>query len=271
MQSFERGRVEGQDWICGNIPVGKKGEVFLDTRTGEGVDSIVRLMRNFVSYQSSKTSFPAMMVEDVQQEIYLLILEAIPKYDISRKANMLTFLQNHVKNRLINKYKFFSEKKRIASSVHTREKKVRCPSCRSLTRIEGGAKVVCGRCNFEESSSLNEKKWKRYNVPVVPIAFSHVERGLPSEVMSLDDIISTKQSFSSLLGQEVLDADGRAQINIDFKNFYSKQNDTNKIIISKIIEGHSYKEISVMLNIPKKAAQARVAKAIKKYNSCEKR
>ena len=96
MNNFESGKSQGKPWIRGDVPVGKERYVYVDTNTGEGVDEICKLMKNFISYQSSKIKFPSMAPEDIAQDLYMLAVEAIPKYDISKKTNMLTFLQGHI-------------------------------------------------------------------------------------------------------------------------------------------------------------------------------
>jgi len=266
MIEFQSGKIEGKPWISGDIPVGKNRIVYLDTRTGEGVAEICKLMGKFVSYQSTKVSFPAMSREDIAQDIYMLMVEAIPKYNIEKKTNMLTFLQGHVKNRLINKCKFFSEKKRRATFCHTGVYKVRCPSCRKLSTISNKTLLVCSHCG-ETSNSDRKAKWKKYNMPILPIPFTCIEDKLPEEVNTIADVVSNSQSLSSFLGKATLGVDTEVQLKIDFMKLYNNLDDTNKTIISMLMEGCSYKEISRVIGISEKAAYARVAKIIKSYRS----
>lgn len=266
IQEFQSGEINGKPWISGNIPVGKNRTVFLDTRTGEGVNEICKLMGKFVSYQSTKVSFPSMSKEDIAQDIYVLMVEAIPKYDITKNTNMLTFLQGHVKNRLINKCKFFSEKKRRATYCHTGIHKVRCPVCKKITKIETRAALACGHCGFK-SNSDRKAKWKKYNVPVLPIPFTCIEDKLPEEVNTIADVVSEAQSLSSFLGKATLGVDTEVQFKIDFMKLYNNLDDTNKTIVSMLIEGCSYSEISKVIGISEKAAYARVAKIIKANQS----
>ena len=262
MDDFQSGEIDGKPWIRGEIPVGKNKTVYLDTRTGEGVNEICKLMGKFVSYQSTKVSFPSMSKEDIAQDIYVLMVEAIPKYDISKNTNMLTFLQGHVKNRLINKCKFFSEKKRRATYCKTGIQKIRCPSCKKLTKSETRGTLVCGHCGLT-SNSDNKAKWKKYNVPVLPIPFTCIEDKLPEEVNTIADVVSDSQSLSSFLGKYTLGVDTEVQFKVDFMKLYNNLDDTNKTIVSMLIEGCSYSEISKVIGVSEKAAYARVAKIIK--------
>lgn len=259
--TFTSGVDDGKPWICGTVPVGKNKSVYVDTRSGEGVEEICRLLRKFVSYQSTKINFPYMGQEDIMQDLYLLAVEAIPKYDISKNTNMLTFLQGHIKNRLVNKCKFVSEKKRRATFSGIDAYKLRCPSCRKMFMADTANPSACKICGFD-SSSDKSKRWKKYNTPVLPIPFSSIESRLPDEDGSFSELVSESANFASLLGESIRMIDDEVRIKIDFMRIFEKLDDTNKTIVSMLIEGYPYKEIAEEVGISEKAAYARVSKIV---------
>jgi RNA polymerase sigma factor (sigma-70 family) len=262
MHEFKTGNAHGSRWICGHVPVGKNKHVYVDTRTGEGVGEICRLMKKFVGYQSSKIKFPSMTSEDISQDLYVLALEAIPKYDITKKTNMLTFLQGHIKNRLINKCKYVSEKKRRATFNETNVYKVRCPSCKKFTTVEErkNSSHICKFCGY--NGYRHAKKWKRYNIPVLPIPFTAIESRLPDDVADLSELFSSAQKISVLTGERKPNLEVEIQLKMDFKKIFERLDTTNKTILSMLLEGHAYRDIAKEIGISEKATYARVSKII---------
>jgi DNA-directed RNA polymerase specialized sigma24 family protein len=263
MHKFESGNAHGSKWICGHVPVGKNKIVYIDSRTGEGIGEICTLMKKFVGYQSNKIKFPSMTSEDISQDLYLLALEAIPKYDITRNTNILTFLQGHIKNRLINKCKFVSEKKRRATTSKTNIYKVRCPSCKKFTVVEEKKNTdrECKFCGYEGRGRPNQK-WKRYNIPVLPIPFTCIESKLPDEVVDITELFSNAQRISNITGDRYQSLDVEVQLKLDFKKIYDNLDHTNKTILSMLLEGYAYRDIAKEVGISEKGAYARVSKII---------
>jgi len=82
----------------------KNQTVFIDVADGTGFHRIFELMESYVHmlarfglslcYWSSS--------EDIRQDIYVLILEGIPKYNPDKGASLSTFLHRFIKNRLID-------------------------------------------------------------------------------------------------------------------------------------------------------------------------
>ena len=252
---------EGRKWICGDIPVRRGRLIYVDTRTGEGVDKILEELNSFITYQSAQVSFPSYSQEDVAQEIRLLALEALPKYDISKKTNMITFLQNHVRNRIINMCKFVSEKRRRATYYKSQVVKVRCPKCRNFFKgREDSASFTCKSCYY---SSENSKAWKKYNLPVVPVPFGAIEPTQDSGEVSIADIISDVNSDMAFVKDEQLLMEKRSQLQMDFMKVYDKLDETNQNILKFVIEGYTYKEISKKVGLTDKATYARASKILK--------
>lgn len=264
---IERGQhVNGSPWICGEVSLGKK-TVYVDTRTGKGINDILFALRKFISYQSYKIKFPTMHPEDVAQELNLLAIEAIPKYEDDKNTNMLTFLQGHIKNRLINKCKYVSEKKRRATHLDLPECKLRCPTCKKYMFTDAETVSICSRCGAATDNGL---KWKRYNIPVLPILFSSLEKKMQSsgggssseDSSSLEDLLPTNQTFATLAGRNHYGIDEEVQFRLDFRKVYETLDDTNKKIVSMLLEGYAYRDIATKIGISEKATYARVAKIL---------
>lgn len=265
---IESGTIAGKKWIKGVVPVGKGREIYLNTKTGEGVETILKYLNGFVTYQASKARFPAHSKEDIVQEINLLAIEAIPKYDPSKKSNMLTFLQNHIKNRLINLCKYVSEKRRRATYYTTEMCKIKCPKCKGFTKVyQNKETYVCGCCGY--SAASNDVRWRKYNLPLVPIPFGVIENAMEkssegsSDHSPFGDILSDSNDDLAFIREISMDLSDKVQKRVDFMNIYNCLEDVDKSIVKMVIEGRTYKEIADVIGISEKAAYARASKIIK--------
>ena len=79
--------------IDGKFKIGANRYLYLNNETGAGFKELLGLMRGFLHYQSNLMEFPGFSKEDIEQEMLMLAFEAIPRYDETRQANLLTFLQ----------------------------------------------------------------------------------------------------------------------------------------------------------------------------------
>lgn len=257
---------DGKRWIEGEVPVGKGKSVFVNTKTGEGVDQVLKHLYKFATYQATKVNFPSYSKEDIVQEIQLLALEAIPKYDINRNSNMITFLQNHVRNRLINLCKFVSEKRRRATYYGEDQCKIKCPDCKRFTKIYKETKeYTCQSCF--RTAPKDDPGWKKYNMPIVPISFNAIESSIDNNNEDINTnfaevLSSTNENLAFVKGID-LELDDKIQKKVDFMRIYEKLDDINKEIILMVIEGFTYKDIAKKVGISEKAAYARASKIIK--------
>jgi DNA-directed RNA polymerase specialized sigma24 family protein len=249
----------GRPWLCGEISLGKS-TVYIDTRAGTGQGTVLKHLKNFISYEASKISFPTMTTEDVIQELNVLALEAIPQYCEGRGANLLTFLQGHVKKRIINKHKFVSEKKRQATHCSVPYLKVRCPNCKAHTIAESGH-ATCHSCGTTTATGI---KWKHYNIPVVAVPFSMIEKKLSEDSPNLNDMLPAYQTFAFLAGDNHYSLEDEVRYKLDFQKFYAKMDDRNRTIVGLLLEGHSHRDIANKIGIPEKDVIARISKILSK-------
>jgi len=264
--AFESGFINNKRWIKGEVSIGKGKTVYVDTVSGKGVGEIINALNKFITYQASKMMFPQYTKEDVAQEIRLLALEAIPKYDNTRKTNMITFLQNHIRNRIINLCKFVSEKRRRATYYKSEIIKVKCAVCKGFSKVsEQDSEYTCNKCGHASKSS--DSNWRKYNLPVVSIPFSSVS--ISSAAMEefdgdpIEEVLSDSSDNMAFIREEVLGIDRRIQLKSDFMNMFDKLDETNKFIVKMIIEGYTYKDIAEKIGISEKSAYARASKIIK--------
>jgi DNA-directed RNA polymerase specialized sigma24 family protein len=82
----------------------KNQKVFIDTSNGTGFHKVFELMESYICILTrfGLSLCPWSSNEDIKQDIYVAILEGIPKYDPGRGASLSTFLHMFVKNRLID-------------------------------------------------------------------------------------------------------------------------------------------------------------------------
>ena len=86
------------------LVVVKNQKIFIDTSDGTGFYRVFELMESYI-YMLTHFGFSLCSwssFEDIKQDIYVLILEGIPKYNPNKGASLSTFLHKFIKNRLID-------------------------------------------------------------------------------------------------------------------------------------------------------------------------
>lgn len=264
---LERGVADGRKWIKGHVPVGKDKWIYVDSQSNQGVGEICKLLSKFVTYQAFKVKFASFSTEDVMQEIYALVIEAIPSYELGKNSNMLTFLQNHVKNRIINMCKYFSESRRRAVHSESIIVKARCPQCRNVIRTEKAKSYTCPKCD-----NIGSKDWKVYNTPVLPIPFSSIR--LPSNNRNIQerdilDSIAECDGILSILGEETTNIEKIVELKLDFAKLYMAIDEVDRKMLDLFLAGNGHKEVAKALGLSEKATYVRVGKIINKFKKMQ--
>jgi RNA polymerase sigma factor (sigma-70 family) len=249
--------------FSGTVDIGKNRTLFVDTATGEGVEEICKLLKKFVYFQTGKTSFPSYSSEDVAQEVYALAIEAIPKYNPNKNANILTFLHNHVKNRIINLCKFHSEKRRISRYTDIGFVKLRCNSCRNFFPCNNNeVEVACPHCKIVKP--MDSDQWKKYNIAVVPLSYNSTfmiddENSMDGEASNLFDrdsdmagFIVAGHTFHPSYLNTILDVEKAAE-DLDV---------INKQIFKLIYQGFTVREVSEKIGINQRLLRIRLNKIL---------
>ena len=77
--------------------------VYLDIATGQGIDEVLRRMAGFIeAFGGWSTRDSAVEGGDLRQEAYAATIEGMRFYDPSRQTQLSTFLQRHVRNRMVD-------------------------------------------------------------------------------------------------------------------------------------------------------------------------
>jgi RNA polymerase sigma factor (sigma-70 family) len=248
------GITDNKKWIAGHIPMKSDIILYIDTRTGSGIDGVLRYVMDFIKYQARQMSIPSYGIDDLIQELTAIALAAIPDYSIEKSANMLTFLQNHIKNRMINLYKFATEKCRTATHGQYRFCKTKCPHCEN-TFIFDDVRGISDSCPFCRKSTL-EGKWKKYPVP---IAIFSADEEIPlkdggyttiSECASHDDVV--------ILGSKGEESEDSTVSELSIKSAIDGLDAPMKRIVSLFLEGRTLFEISSEIGMSTSAIKSRI-------------
>jgi len=78
-------------------------EIFISTKTGVGVDFVLKKMDPLLSKMASRTYLPGYRFEDIKQELSIIAIEGIKNYDNSKGVKLSTFLHVHLRNKIISK------------------------------------------------------------------------------------------------------------------------------------------------------------------------
>lgn len=250
------------EYFSGTVDIGKDRTLYVNTKTGEGVQEICDLLKKFVYFQTSKISFPSYSADDVSQEIYALAIEAIPKYDNTKNANMLTFLHNHVKNRIINLCKFHSEKRRISRYTENNTVKLRCNACRNFfpSSAQAGTNVRCPSC--KATADFSDPHWKKYNIAMVPLSYTSSltkdeDSTVDSEGLALFDRDGDTSGF--MVAGHIFHPSSLNTI-VDLERATEELDDTNKEILKRICQGYSIREIAVQMSMNQRILRNKVSK-----------
>lgn len=238
---------KSQRWISGHIPMKQNVVVYVDTRSGEGVSEILLYLKDFIRYQASHISLPSYSTEDVIQELNLIAISAINNYDASKGANMLTFLQNHLKNRIINIYKFATEKCRTATHENFRFCKIKCPKCKQYSTIDEHTTKLenCYNCGHRK---LEKETWRSYPIPIAFISANE-------EFVLQDGSKTTIQDYSSygdtfiLNGIRILEGEDRIVARVTLHSTMHRLDSITQQILTMLLEGHTMIEISKTVHL----------------------
>lgn len=258
MPELISGYTDGQKWIAGAVPIKPQIMLDVDTRTGKGVLEIMNYMRDFISYQASKTFLPSYSTEDVVQEMNALALMAIPEYDATKCANMLTFLQHHLHNRIINIYKCATKRQRLAVHGNFRLYNVKCPKCHHNMVIDGIIHELkrCVRCGHAKTEG---DQWKKYPVPIGTLSANEHRETFEGSEISVQD--STSYDDISLLTGRAEEATERKVLSrIAIENILEQYDALTSEIVLLIMKGYNLSEISRSLNTTLSKVKGRVRK-----------
>ena len=259
------GSEHGRKWIAGHIPMKSGIVLYIDSRTGVGIDQLYRYISDFLRYQARQMSIPSYGMDDLMQELTAIALAAIPDYSIERSANMLTFLQNHIKNRMVNLYKFATEKCRTATHGTYRFCKMRCPNCDKTFIFDDNHDVIdrCPNC----LSSTSEGRWRKYPVPIMMLSADEEIPLRDGGYTTISDCASPEDV--AILGIQPSESEQDVVNNLSINSAIDGLEPSTKKIISLFLEGRTLFEISEEIGISTSAIKARLQGLSKNKNLLE--
>lgn len=250
-------------WIAGNIPV-KSGVVhYIDTRTSEGVDIIINYMHDFITYQARGMHVPTYTNEDLLQELTCILIAGIPNFTLQKSVNLITFLQNHIKNRMINLYKFSTEKRRTATHSGLRICKLVCPKCRATLLINESEPGIdsCVSCGLPKDSP----DWRQYPISIAPISGEQISHSNGDYRMSIFDCISKEDRPDFFGGAEL--AFDQVHNALLIKSILHKLTEQEVNLFNLVLLGKTTEEVATDSEISSAAARSRIASLIAKVRS----
>ena len=96
-------------------------EMFLDLTTGIGVDKVIKKIDPLINKWASSVSFGDMLFEDRRQEIYIIAIQGIYKYDCNKNTKLSSFLHTHIKNKVLSKIRSVNKKSNNAITYNSED------------------------------------------------------------------------------------------------------------------------------------------------------
>jgi DNA-directed RNA polymerase specialized sigma subunit len=76
---------------------------YVNTLTNVGLESVLKKVEPLINKMCSKTYISGYAFEDIKQELNIMVIQGISKYDPAKGTKLSTFLQNHLRKKMISK------------------------------------------------------------------------------------------------------------------------------------------------------------------------
>jgi RNA polymerase sigma factor (sigma-70 family) len=120
-------------------------KIYINTRTGEGVGRVIKKITPLIDGMAARSHISGYSFDDIRQEICLLVVDGVKKYDPDREVKLSTFLHWHLKNKFITKLKSLNTMANDATS--TKDEKIEgCPCGGDIERDLVKDAFVCSSC-----------------------------------------------------------------------------------------------------------------------------
>ena len=120
-------------------------KIFVNTATGEGVGDVIKKITPLIEGMAARSHINGYTFEDIKQEISLLVVDGVKKYDPDREVKLSTFLHWHLKNKFITKLKSLNTMANDATSMKG-EKIENCSCGGSINKNLSNDTFVCNSC-----------------------------------------------------------------------------------------------------------------------------
>ena len=111
--------------FCGPVDVLNE-KIFIDTTTMSGVDKLLKKLDSMISFLANKFMPKDLDINDKKQDVIVLMLESLPKYDPRKEVKLSSFLQLVVTRKLIKLIREIKSIRKNATTLKTNNYKIKC-------------------------------------------------------------------------------------------------------------------------------------------------
>lgn len=168
---------------------------YVDTKTGEGVDKVLKKIDPLLCKMASKTYIPGYTFEDIKQELVIMVLRGIRFYDPSRNTALSTFLYKYLNSKLISKLMSANKMSNDAdlNFETTSDKKIRKVK-EELSFSQCGSRYNDGEeipfeHSIEESDGFYQPQVRRYDDVNFEVSLSKITEDLDSKTSKIIELV----------------------------------------------------------------------------------
>lgn len=166
-------------------------KIYVDTRNGTGYDKVISKLKPLIHKLANKYHFSGNTREDTEQDIIVLILEGLPKYDPRRNTKLSTFIEMRVNRRLINEVRDSSIFTKNATFLNVATYQITCKCGETVILTLNKNEKLNRNCDVCGRSLMNSTKKLLVYIPEINgAAFAEKEE--------YDRYINSNQDFSSM-------------------------------------------------------------------------
>lgn len=96
-------------------------EYYVNTRTGLGLDKVLKKIEPLLNKMASKTYINGYGFEDIKQELAAIAIDGIRSYNPDKNVKLSTFLHIHLNNKIISKLRRENKASKDAFSLHSED------------------------------------------------------------------------------------------------------------------------------------------------------
>ncbi len=205
-------------------------EIYVDTRSGVGYDEVIKKLNPLI-YKFTKKYYMSKkdLVEDIKQDIVLIILDGIKKFNPEKETKLSTFIEMYVNQKLIKKVRDNNRDFRSATSLNISKYKIIC------------------RCGFRDTVSLSPQDIKDYCCSVCGKKIEKIPRRISVGDINASDLsspLSSDQSSNPPLDMDIFQEkkdDSDICFANDLQNWVSDKDEK----LAKIISLYCFNDYSI--------------------------
>jgi RNA polymerase sigma factor (sigma-70 family) len=165
-------------------------EIFIDTKTGEGFNFVLKKIDPLLSKMAAKTYIPGYRFEDIKQELVVIAIEGMKNFNNAKNVKLSTFLHIHLKNKIISK--ILSKNRLAADATYSEVLEEDTPaknfkireeipfSCIKLSKYDEPEKK-----NFEEKIDANRTLFQYVEDYDFEVVFNSLIKNLDSDCQKI--------------------------------------------------------------------------------------